>query len=265
MPQINTNGTRVHFRLEGERQLPCLVLAHPIGADHGIWDKLVPLLTPQFCVLRYDLRGHGGSEVGVHEYSLAQLADDLLALTHDLGIERFIAAGISLGGLTVLQAALQAPERLAAVIVCSANARMAPPPGGWDGRAQQAFEQGMTSLADGMVQRMFSSSFKDSGDASVATSHNTLALMAPQGYANACAVLRDADLRPLLAQVTQPVLVVSGQTDPLVPPQVGESMAQALPKGRHISLPAGHFPPLEAAPEFAQALLQFAQELGRGK
>ena len=89
--------------------------------------------------------------------------------------------------------------------------------------------------------------------------------MAPQGYANACAVLRDADLRPLLAQVTQPVLVVSGQTDPLVPPQVGESMAQALPKGRHISLPAGHFPPLEAAPEFAQALLQFAQELGRGK
>lgn len=265
MPQIIANGASLHFRLEGDRQLPCIVLVHPIGADHGIWDKVVPLLTPQFCVLRYDLRGHGGSEVGEHEYSLTQLASDLLALTSGLGIERFVAAGISLGGLTVLQAGLQAPDRLAALIVCSANARMAAPPGGWDGRAKQALEQGMTTLADGMVQRMFSSSFKERSDPSVATCHNTLALMDPQGYANACAVLRDADLQDQLIQITRPVLVVSGQADPLIPPQVGEALAQALPRSRHVSLSAGHFPPLEAAEEFVQALLQFVQQEESGQ
>ena len=254
MPMLWANHVPHHYRLEGDRSLPALVLIHPVGADHGIWDKLVPLLTSQFCVLRYDLRGHGGSHVGSEEYQLPQLAQDLLALTEALGMHRFVVCGISLGGLTAMQAALLAPERVQAAVVCSAAARMAAPPGGWDGRAQQALEQGLTTLANGMVQRMFSAEFRASHDASIATCHNTLALMEPQGYANACAVLRDADLVADLPRIQCPVLVVSGQSDPLFSAETAQAMAQAMPRGQHLPMAAGHFPPLEQSAAFAKAL-----------
>lgn len=257
MPQITVNNARHHFRLEGDRGRPCLALIHPIGADHGIWDKAVPLLAQQFCVLRHDLRGHGASEVGDGEYTLDQLARDLLELTAALGFPNLVACGISLGGLVALQAALQAPGRVRAAVVCSAAARMAPPPGGWEGRARQALEQGMESMADGMVQRMFGATFRASGDAGVATCRNTFALMDARGYANACAVLRDADLTGDLPGIGQPVMVVSGRDDALMPVEAARFMAQALPLGRQLELPAGHFPPLEMPREFAAGVQDF--------
>lgn len=258
MPQITVNGARHYYRLEGDLSLPPIVLVHPIGADLGMWDKVAPLLASRFCVLRYDLRGHGGTEATEGEYTLKMLSRDLRALTAGLQMEKFILCGVSLGGMTALRTALDTPASVRGVAVTSAAPKLNPPPGGWDERARHALAKGMDSLAGPMVERMFSESFRGTRDACVETTRNTFARMDPAGYASACAVLRDTDLTSELPQVSVPALVISGANDPLVTPQVGAEMAAAMPGARQVTLACGHFPPLEAAGEFAKVLEEFS-------
>jgi pimeloyl-ACP methyl ester carboxylesterase len=119
MPTILVNDARHYFRLGGRPGSPRLVLVHPVGADHSLWDKVVASLTRHFQVLRYDLRGHGGSDVTPGEYSVDLLANDLLTLTTRLGWERFALCGLSLGALTSLQAAALAPGRIESLMVAA--------------------------------------------------------------------------------------------------------------------------------------------------
>jgi 3-oxoadipate enol-lactonase len=232
-----------------------LLLVHPIGASLRFWDALVPHLAGRMPVLRYDVRGHGQSAVSPGDYRLDQLAEDLLAFADAQGLETFDLCGVSLGGMVALAAAARAPTRVHRVVVCSSAPRVAPPPNGWNGRRQAALQEGMAPLAGAMVERMFSPSFRASGDPLVGVLRSVFEGMNPVGYAGACAVLRDADLTPQLSQVQSPVLVVSGLQDPLCPPEKAQALADALPKARHISVDCGHFPPVEQPAAFAQHLL----------
>jgi 3-oxoadipate enol-lactonase len=264
MPQIVANGARFHYRLEGDPSREPVVLVHPIGADHGLWDKIVPLLTPWACVLRYDLRGHGGSEATPGDYSLDLMSSDLLALTAAAGFAKFSAVGVSLGALTVLDAAAREPARVRRIALSSAAPRIPPPPGGWDGRAHAAREKGLGPLAQPMAERMFSARFRESRDPAIETARSTLQRMETGGYASACAVLRDADLVGVLPRVTQQTLIVSGADDALTPPAIGQAMSEAMPNARHAILASGHFPPLERPDEFAALLRQEFAAAGRG-
>ena len=106
MPQILSNGASHYYRLEGNPSRAPLILVHPIGADHSLWDLAVPYLLPHFQVLRYDLRGHGGSMSTPGEYSVDLLANDLLGLADEIGWSKFSVCGISVGGMTAARAAV---------------------------------------------------------------------------------------------------------------------------------------------------------------
>src|SRR4051794_41829327 len=77
-----------------------------------MFDAQVPELARTHRVVRYDLRGHGGSEVVPGPATVDDLARDVLALLDGLGIDRFSYAGVSLGGAVGLPMALAGPGRL---------------------------------------------------------------------------------------------------------------------------------------------------------
>ena len=112
----------------------------------------------------------------------------------------------------------------------------------------------MEPLASAMIERMVSGQFRSEGHPEIHTVRNVFASMDPQGYASACAVLRDTDLEPLLASLKTPTLVVSGRLDVLVPPEVGSGIAEKLPHAKHVVLSCGHFPPLEEPTAFVELL-----------
>jgi len=257
MPMLGINGIRHYYRLEGHADFPVLVLLHPIGADHSIWDLVVPALTQQFRVLRYDLRGHGGTDSPAGECDLQQLTDDLLALTSALRLPRFCLGGVSLGAMVALQAAANAPERVSALLLCSTGARIAPPPGGWNQRAKAALDLGMEALAGPMVARMFSETYRQRGVPSLETLRTVFTHTDPAGYAACCAALRDADLSHTLSQVKAPALVVSGILDPLVQASQMQVLAAGLSRGEHLELSCGHYPMVELPEPFAHAVIQF--------
>lgn len=256
MPVFEAQSLRHYARLEGRPGALPLLLLHPIGVDHGLFDKVVPLLLPHFQVFRPDLRGHGGSEVPPRDCTLADLAGDVLVLTQQLGWDRFAACGVSLGGLAVLRAAIDAPQRFSGLALCSSAAVMAPPPGGWDQRAAVAREQGLAGLAPGMVERMFSPGHRSRQDPHVETLRSVFLHTHPKGYARCVAVLRDADLRPDLHRVQTPTLVLNGALDPLITAEKIEVLRSGIAGARQRSFECGHFPPVEAPEAFADALIE---------
>lgn len=259
MPSFAATGARLYYRLEGRPGLPRLLLLHPVGADHSLFDAVVPALLETHQVLRPDLRGHGGSQSpAAQAYRIEDLAGDVLALCDALGWSQFSVCGVSLGAMTALQMAVQAPTRVQALVICSAAARMPEPPaGGWDARITAAKAQGIATQAGGMVERMFSADFRATQAPAIGTFTTVFEQTDPVGYANCLAVLRDADLRPHLPQLSMPALVVNGSQDALIQPAAIEALTQGLPHARRVVLETGHFPLVEAPGAFVAAVKPF--------
>jgi 3-oxoadipate enol-lactonase len=202
-------------------------------------------LSERFQVLRYDLRGHGGTDSGEAGFTTADLGADLLALTQQLGWQRFSLCGLSIGALTAMEATLAAPDKVKSLALISAAMKIAPPPGGWAGRARQVLEQGMGPLADPMVERMFSASFRQNGKPAVEAMRSVFMKTDPRGYAACVVALDGADLTARIGDIQCPTVVIRGAEDMLLPPAMAQALADGLPNGRLVEVGGAHFPPLE--------------------
>jgi len=255
MPRFSYAGLLHHFRAEGDRRLPAILLLHPVGADMALWDRVAHRLLAHAYVIRPDLRGHGGTDTPAQPFMVDDLAQDAVALADVLELDTFTVAGVSLGAMVALKLASLMPHRVAGLVTCSTAPRMAPPPDGWDARIAAAVNGGMAPLADGMVARMFSTDFIASKDPYIATMRTVFEYTDPIGYGHGLRVLRDADLWPDLPSITCPVLVVAGARDPLIGKDIAERLASSLPRGELLTLDCGHFPPVEAPDAVSSALL----------
>jgi pimeloyl-ACP methyl ester carboxylesterase len=93
-----------------------VVLLHAGVVDSRIWTPVVPLLADRYRVIAYDQRAYGRSDGWDGPYSLV---DDLLGVLDELGIERTALVGLSRGGGIALSAALEAPERVGALVLAA--------------------------------------------------------------------------------------------------------------------------------------------------
>ena len=109
--RIEANGIGINYRIDGPERAPWLVLSNSLMTNLAMWDDQVAALKSSFRILRYDQRGHGGTEVTEGKYSFDILVADVIALLDALGIERAHFAGISMGGMTALFLAERHPDR----------------------------------------------------------------------------------------------------------------------------------------------------------
>lgn len=256
MPLITIRDTRCFYRLEGTDQGPVLMLAHSLGQDHGMWDALVAALAPHFRVLRYDIRGHGASEVTPGDYGVPQLAEDALALADGLGIDSFAFCGLSLGGMIGLWLAVHAPHRLTAAVL--SNTTSQPDADTMERRRRSVLGGGMGSVVDTVMGRFFSPRLLDADPPAVQTARRTLLATDPAGYAGCCAAIRDFEMTAALPRIDRPVLIIGGDLDVSMPwhPH-SETLAAAIPGARALHLHAAHLANIEAPRMFAAAVRDF--------
>src|SRR5262249_52770132 len=119
-----SQGCRIYYRLEGHPDKPLLVLVHALGTDHGLWDQQMPALLRHFQGLRPDLRGHGASDAPPGDYTIAQLAEDILSTVPR---ERFLYCGLSLGGMIGQWLAARYPARIERMVLANTSARVTDP------------------------------------------------------------------------------------------------------------------------------------------
>jgi 3-oxoadipate enol-lactonase len=259
MPPSASDSARIHYAISGPVEAPALVLSNSLGTDFGMWGGHLEELAQHFRVLRYDHRGHGGSEVPRGAYTVAMLAGDLLALLDRLGIARFDFCGLSLGGQVGMWLALQFPERVRRLVLCNTAAHI-PSPASWNARIEAVRKHGMSAIAETVLRRWFSESFLERDPATVERLRRMLLATPPEGYAGCCAAVRDFDVRERVRQIRCPALVVTGSCDPATPPEQGRFLAREIPGARLRELEASHLSNLEQPCRFNQQVLEFLLE-----
>lgn len=262
MNHIDVNDTRIHYRLDGEPDLPVLVLSNSLGTDLSMWDLQMPTLTQHFRVLRYDTRGHGASEVTPGPYSIEQLARDVVDLLDGLGIERAYFCGVSMGGMIGMWLATHVPQRLEKVALCNTAAFIGPPEL-WDSRIASVRQGGMDAIAAGVLARWFRAPFLERAPREVEQVRKTLLATSPEGYIAACAAVRDMDYRDTVGRINIPTMVIAGSEDLATPACDGQFLAEQILGARYIELEAAHLSNIEAAAQFTAELVKFMTQQDR--
>ncbi len=86
--RIKANGIEISYQFDGPADAPVLMLSNSLLTDYGMWDLQVPAFAAQYRLLRYDTRGHGGTQATAGPYTIDLLAADVIALLDALRIDR---------------------------------------------------------------------------------------------------------------------------------------------------------------------------------
>jgi 3-oxoadipate enol-lactonase len=246
---------RLHHRLDGPPDAPLLVLSGSLGTTQAMWDAQAPVLTQHLRLLRYDQRGHGASEMLGGPYEIADLGRDVLALLDKLGLERVSFCGLSIGGMTGMWLAINAPERIDRLVLSCTTAH-SPPREQWDERAHIARSHGVAALADAALARWFTPGFARDRPDEIERFRGMLGATPGEGYAGCCEAIRDMDQRERLGQIKAPTLVIAADDDPSAPPERGQEIADAVPGARLIVLEDARHMANAAQPEaYTEAVL----------
>ncbi|WP_328304707.1 alpha/beta hydrolase (plasmid) [Streptomyces sp. NBC_00435] len=104
-----------------------VVLLHGLAGHAGEWDAAAAHLAPRHRVVAVDQRGHGASERLPADVSRAAYVADVLAVCEQLGLDRPVLVGQSLGGHTAMLTAAAHPDRVRGLVLVEAGAARADP------------------------------------------------------------------------------------------------------------------------------------------
>ena len=158
--QINANGISINYQIDGPEGAPWLIFSNSLMTDLSMWDDQVGALKGSYRILRYDQRGHGGTQAPDGKYTFDMLTADVIALMDALAIKRAHFCGISMGGMTALFLAQRHPDRFDRIV--AADCGPASTPAGaqqWKERIDLAADKGMGALADVTIPRWFPPEF----------------------------------------------------------------------------------------------------------
>jgi 3-oxoadipate enol-lactonase len=256
MAEIDADGCRLFFTVEGPPDAPALMLSNSIGTTSSLWDRQAGPFAKAFRVVRYDTRGHGRSSVPSGDYTMEQLGRDALAVLDAAGARRAHVCGISLGGIIAMWLGVHAPDRVDRLVLANTGARVGTFEM-WQQRIAAVRANGMTPIAEVTPSRWFTEGFRQRAPEIVATFTAMVAACPPDGYAGCSAAIRDTDLRADVRTIAAPTLVITGAADPATPPSDGVFLSEQIPGARRVELQAAHLSNVEQAEAFTGAVLDF--------
>jgi 3-oxoadipate enol-lactonase len=257
---IEANGIRLHYRIDGLADAPWVTFVTGIANDLTLWDGQVLPLERDFRILRYDFRGHGGSEATSGEYSLSLLTADLLALWDALEIERTHLVGLGLGGAIIQGLAADHPGRVASLMPCCCRADMTPDFAAiWPPFVEVVKQHGMEGMVERTVQRWFTEDFRIAKPDVIESVRRMIRRTDPLGYIGCIAAFLTLRFGEKIGRIRAPTLYVSGADDQLGgPPPIMQALADQVPGARHVSVPnAAHICNLQNPSGFNSVLSGF--------
>jgi pimeloyl-ACP methyl ester carboxylesterase len=272
-------GARVHYRDEGNPDGLPVVLIHGANASLHTWEPWVAELGDRFRLITLDLPGHGlTGRVPDGDYGRQAQLQTVAAVVAELGVERFVIGGNSMGGGVAWRYALAHPEQIAALVLVDAV-----PPGHW--RAEVEPEaRGPAPIAFALLGQPWfralarhldpypllvqglRAAYNDSPvvDDALIARYRDLTLREGGREAIVARFARpvpDDEADP--AAIHQPTLVLWGANDTLIDVGYGKRFRDAMPDARLIVYPdLGHVPMEEAPARTAADVRRFVDELG---
>lgn len=252
----------LHYETDGPPDAPVLLLGGSLGTTVAMWEPQLAALSATHRVIRFDHRGHGASPVPTGPYTLDALGADVVALMDRLGIERASYAGVSLGGMVGQWLAINAPDRIEALVGICTSAHM-PPAEGWLQRAAAVREAGTpAAVAGAVVARWFTPAFAEAHPDVVAGYRAMIGDGPAEGYAGCCEAIAAMDLRPGLSAIRAPTLVIAGAQDPAAAPEAHAAVIAATVPGARLEVldPGAHLLSVERAETVTELIAAHLRE-----
>jgi 3-oxoadipate enol-lactonase len=256
MPFIDIKDLRMHYQLDGPATAATLVLSNSLGTNLALWDPQLPAFTKDFRVLRYDCRGHGQTSATPGEYSIELLARDVLQLLDALKLDRMHFCGLSIGGMTGMWLAANAPQLLNKLVLCNTAPKIGNTDG-WNARIRTVREGGTKAVSESVIERWFTPEFRAKNPRAVAKTKAMIEGTSTDGYVGSCAAVRDFDFWTEVGGIKAPTLVIAGTHDAAVPSADGQKLAHAIPGARYAELSAAHISNIEDAARFTAEVSTF--------
>ncbi|WP_440708680.1 alpha/beta fold hydrolase [Herbiconiux sp. YIM B11900] len=247
--------------LGGGAGLPLLVLGPSLGTSTILWEAAVPALAEHYRLLAWDLPGHGGSAATADAFTVAELADAVVAAVDGVtaGGESFFVAGVSLGGATGLELLLRHGDRVRAAAIVASGARLGDPQA-WHDRASKVRAESTSSLIVSSAERWFAPGSVAAHPELTGRLLHALQDADDESYARCCEALAAHDVRERLGEVPDrvPVLALWGRHDAVAPEAKAVEVATGVPNGESAVIEgAAHLPPAEQPEATAAALIEF--------
>ena len=242
-----------HHEVTGDG--PPLVLSNSLGATLAMWDPQVKALAKHFQVIRYDTRGHGGSDTPPGPYTIDDVGNDVTDLLDHLGLESARFAGLSLGGMTGMWLGMHAPARIEKLALLCTSPKMGPPEM-WADRAKLVREEGTEAIVDATFERWFTEGYRAKHP--LKKLRKMFVDVPDEGYASCCAIIERMDLTDGLPNISAPTLIIAGAQDPATPPDGHAAVIAGAVPGAHLEVldPGAHLINVERAGDVSRLLVE---------
>lgn len=258
--KISRGDVALHVQSSGPDDAPAVVFANALGTDLRIWNDVLPLLPQGLRLIRYDLRGHGRSDVLDGPYTMGQMVADAEAVCEALAVKDSMVVGLSVGGMVAQGLAVKRPDLIRTMVLSNTaakigNAKL------WQDRIAAVEAQGLPALSDTILQRWFGPRFRDNPASEALRA--MIAQTSAVGYAGVCAAIAGTDFYTPTAGLRLPTLGVACAEDRAVPPDLVRETIDLIP-GSQFSLMrrVGHLPCIEDPAGFAALLNEFIKNTG---
>src|SRR5262245_27773337 len=252
MSKLNRDGVNLYYEVHGEG--PVVLLTHGYSATSQMWKGQIGALEDHYTVVTWDMRGHGQSDYPDDQgaYSEEATVADMAALLDEVGAEKAIIGGLSLGGYMSLAFHLKHPDRTAALLIIDTGPgyKKDEPRDGWNANALKTAERyekdGLGVLASGSAERATAAHRDATGLARAARGMLTQ---------------RDARVINSLPEIGVPSIVIVGANDtPFI--AASDYMAAKIPGAQKAVIPeAGHAANIDQPQAFNKALVGFLDSL----
>jgi len=253
------DGTRLHYVVEGSGP-PLVLVGGKTSSIDGAWWRYLPALAARLKVIALDNRGAGASDKPDTPYSTSLMAEDALTVLHDAGESSAHWFGLSMGGMILQQLALDHPDAVRSLILGATHCGGEHPLAGGAGDAP-AVEGPLRRFAN-LYDPRFIADHPDW----VEEDSRHFGKMPLHAIVRQDQAVKHHNLCDRLSEIRQPVLILHGRQDRMVPLARGEELARGLPNARlRILERAGHQFHSEQFPTVLRAVLDFVDEVERGR
>jgi len=267
------NGRNVRYVRAGSGEGPAVVLVHGFASSLYTWKDVLPALAPGHDVIALDLPGFGGSDAPA-DLSFTEYVPVVMGLLDQLGVDKAVLVGNSMGGAVAIAAAADHPERVRGLVLIDASAYRMGDPSQRPWPIRVAGNPAISAVLDQLpirrllVRAALRQVFHD--DELVTPDRldeYAVPVQRPGVPAAVRSLLASRSIEPdfverRLPQVKAPTLILWGREDAWLPVADADRLATAWPRSRKVVLDScGHMPQEERPADVIAALLAFLAEL----
>jgi 3-oxoadipate enol-lactonase len=261
MPKIDINGLKLHYEEAGKGSP--LVFVHGMGGTVFDWVMQIPFFSKFYHAIAIEMRDHGESDKWSGPYDIKMFSEDLARFVRKLKLGKTVFFGVSMGGMIVMQFALDHPDIVEALVLADTQ------PGLSEetikaGLEMASMSQRMTGeeLAKATMEFNFTPKFIEDHPDVVEMAIKISNARDPSATFRAAQGLVKFDVRKRLKELKAPTLVANGEDDQVIPLNTARDLAEQIKgarllimhKGRHMSI-------IEKADEFNKAVLDFLKKI----